>query len=232
MQKKVTNTVAAPTNAGGGTKFGLAWSRLYDAITWLFFLPLGGDNRLRREFIDFAAPGEGEHVLDVCCGTGTLALLIAEKVGASGRVTGVDLSPEMLSRARRKLGRDLPVLFRTGDCEKLPFTEAAFDKITISFGLHEMAAPVRQNALREIYRVLKPDHSLFIFDFHLARAVLPRLVVTASMRLFEDEDAYRMLAGDTLAREIEEAGFTLGPKRLLKAGVLQMLRADKLTLVP
>ncbi len=232
MQKKVTNTVAAPTNAGGETRFGLAWSRLYDPVFWLFMLPFGGERRLRRAFIDFAAPQGGGQVLDVCCGTGTLALLIAEKVWGSGRVVGVDLSPEMLSLARRKAGRDLPVFFRRGDCEKLPFPEAAFDKIFISFGLHEMTAPVRQNALREIYRVLQPDHSLFILDFHLARAVLPRLTVATFMRLFEDEDAYRMLVGDTLLREIEEAGFTLGPKRLVKAGVFQMLRADKPALVP
>jgi demethylmenaquinone methyltransferase/2-methoxy-6-polyprenyl-1,4-benzoquinol methylase len=227
MPEKPKKPIQAATSDGRNTKYGLGWSRFYDILTWLFFLPLGGEKWLRREFIDFAAPGVGEQVLDVCCGTGTLALLIAEKVNGRGRVTGVDLSPEMLSRARRKAGRDLPVIFRTGDCEMLPFPEGAFDRVFISLGLHEMSALVRQNALREIYRVLKPDRSLLIFDFHLALTVLPRLVVAASMRFFESEEASRMLVGDTLLREIEEAGFTLGSKQLIKAGVFQMLRVDK-----
>src|SRR3990172_2919489 len=77
-------------------------ARFYDPLIKLVFLPCGGEKRFRKRCLDFAALSEGDRVLDLCCGTGTLTHLIAERIGASGQVIGLDLSPAMLERARQK----------------------------------------------------------------------------------------------------------------------------------
>jgi SAM-dependent methyltransferase len=97
----------------------------------------------------------GEHVLDVACGTGAVAAVAAVRVGPDGTVAGLDLSPGMLSVARRKLP-DLDL--REGRAEALPFEEGAFDVTLCQFGL--MFFDDRQQALREMMRVLRPGGRL------------------------------------------------------------------------
>ena len=202
-----------------------AW--LYDPIVKILFLPFGGEGRFRKALVDFAGVKEGEQVLDACCGTGTLTYLLAERVGRTGAVTGIDLSYRLLEIAAKKAKKVLPLTFRQASCADIPFPEDNFDKIFISFGLHEIAEADRQNSLQEINRVLKSDGSLFILEYHLPQAVLTRFTVKAFHRLFEDEKAYRMLLDGTLLPELDQAGFSIRRKRLIGAGMFQMLHADK-----
>jgi demethylmenaquinone methyltransferase/2-methoxy-6-polyprenyl-1,4-benzoquinol methylase len=202
-----------------------AW--LYDPIIKIFFLPLGGEGRFRKALVDFAALKEGEQVLDACCGTGTLTYLLAERVGRIGAVTGIDLSYSSLGVAAKKAKKVLPLTFRQASCADIPFPDGNFDKIFISFGLHEIAEADRRESLQEINRVLKSDGSLFILEYHLPQAALTRFAVKAFHRLFEDKEAYRMLLDGTLLPELEQAGFSTRRKRLIGAGMFQMLHADK-----
>lgn len=98
--------------------------------------------------VDVAA---GERVLDVACGTGVAARAAVERVGAAGRVTGIDRNEGMLAVARRIA----PAIdWQTGLAERLPFEDGAFDAVLSQFGL--MFFEDRRQALAEMWRVLKP----------------------------------------------------------------------------
>lgn len=200
-------------------------ARVYD--TGLYLLLFGGEKRFRRSLVDFASPRKGEQVLDVCSGTGTLAAMIAERVGNSGAVIGVDLSVKMVTVARQKVKEGLPLTFKRANSENLPFPEGMFDRSFISLGLHEMPQTVQQNTLREIFRTLKPGGSLFVLDYNLPEGLLARLILKSLLRIVEGEAVYRMVLDGTIPAEIGDAGFILEKRRLLLASVLQMLQADK-----
>ncbi len=211
-----------------------SWQRhawLYDPIIKIFFLPFGGEGRFRRALVDFAGIKEGEQVLDACCGTGTLTNLLVERVGETGAVTGIDLSNKLLEKAAKKAKRVLPLTFSQASCADMPFPDGNFNKVFVSFGLHEIAEADRQNSLQEIYRVLKANGSLFVLEYHLPRAVLTGFTVKAFHGLFEHEEAYRMLLDGTLLPELEQASFIIRRKRLIGAGMFQMLHVDKASLV-
>lgn len=206
------------------------WQRhvwLYDPMVTIFFLPFGSEGRFRKALVDFAGPREGERVLDACCGTGTLTSLLAERVGRMGAVTGIDLSSELLKKAVKKAKQSLPLNFIQANCADLPFPDSNFDKAFISFGLHEIAEVDRQSSLLELNRILRADGDLFILEYHLPRAFLTRFIVKAFNRLFEDEKAYRMLLDGTLLPELERAAFSIRRKRLIGAGMFQMLHTVK-----
>ncbi len=200
-------------------------ARAYDA--GLYLLLFGGEGRFRRHFIDFANPGKGEKVLDVCSGTGTLTSLIAERVGNSGTVIGVDLSAKMVAVAREKIKEGLPLTFERVNSEDLPFPEGMFDRSFVSLGLHEMPQTARQNTLREIFRTLKPGGSLFVLDYNLPEGLLARLILKPFLKIVEGEAVYLMVLDGALTAEIGAAGFILEKRRLLLAGVLQIVQADK-----
>jgi arsenite methyltransferase len=106
----------------------------------------------------------GEHVLDVGSGAGTDSLVAAQMVGPEGRVTGIDMTPEMLEKARagaRELGAE-NVEFVEGEAEELPFPDASFD-VVISNGVIDLV-PDKDAVLSELYRVLRPGGRLQIAD--------------------------------------------------------------------
>jgi demethylmenaquinone methyltransferase/2-methoxy-6-polyprenyl-1,4-benzoquinol methylase len=169
----------------------------------------------------------GEKVLDACCGTGALTYEIAEKLGEKGEVIGVDLSVESLAMAQRKKKNGLPVSFRLANCAALPFPDGYFDKVCISFGMHEITDAEKLKSLREFNRVLKKEGAFLVMDFNSPDRLLPRLALKLFMRLFEDEAARRMVFGKSLLPQIQQAGFTLVDSRLMGAGIIQVLRARR-----
>lgn len=102
-----------------------------------------------------AAPQPGERVLDIACGTGIIARHAARHVRPSGRVTGVDINPNMLSVAQAAAREDgLEITWEQGRAESLPFPDASFDLVLCQFGL--MFFDDRPAALAEMYRVVSP----------------------------------------------------------------------------
>ena len=138
-------------------------ARFYDALVWV--LTLGREGRFRRRLVELAGLRPGQSVLDVGSGTGGLALAVREQVGPAGEVCGVDPSPEMLARARRKAARrGAAVRFETAPVEDLPFPDATFDAVVTSLVLHHVAEENRARGVAEIARVLKPGGRFFAAD--------------------------------------------------------------------
>ena len=106
---------------------------------------------------DAAGVKAGDQVLDVACGTGALTVAVADRVGASGSVVGLDASPEMLAVARRK---PVPVEWLEGRAEALPLPDRSFDAVVSQFAL--MFFEDRPSALREMMRVLRPGGRLAV----------------------------------------------------------------------
>jgi ubiquinone/menaquinone biosynthesis C-methylase UbiE len=122
--------------------------------------------QLRRLTIALARIRPGESVLDVGCGTGTLALEVQSRAGGAGRVAGIDPSSEQIERARSKASRrNLPTDFKTGVIEHLAFPDQTFDVALSTLMMHHLPESLKRQGLAEIARVLRPGGRLVIADF-------------------------------------------------------------------
>jgi len=124
-----------------------------------FFVPLIA-TPLATDLIDIATLRQGERVLDVACGTGVVARLAAERVGAAGIVSGIDLNPGMLAVARSVTPTSTAVEWHQSSAESLPLPDEAFDVVLCQMGLQFV--PDKPAALREMQRVLAPGGRLII----------------------------------------------------------------------
>jgi demethylmenaquinone methyltransferase / 2-methoxy-6-polyprenyl-1,4-benzoquinol methylase len=134
---------------------------VYDAMNRI--MTAGLDRTWRRLAVE-AVVQPGDRVLDACCGTGDLAIA-AEREG--GFVTGLDFSPAMLERARRK---SETIEWIEGDLLALPFDDGSFDAATVGFGVRNVAD--LDAALRELRRVLRPGGRLAILEITQPRGLL------------------------------------------------------------
>jgi ubiquinone/menaquinone biosynthesis C-methylase UbiE len=140
----------------------------YDLMEWFHdtFSFRGKFRELRQRTANLASIQPGEQVLDVGCGTGTLAMEVARRVGRAGRVAGVDPGAEQIARARRSAARrHLPIEFQIGVIEQLPFPDQTFDVVLSTLMMHHLPHPLKRQGLAEIARVLKPGGRLVIADF-------------------------------------------------------------------
>lgn len=141
----------------------LHWARAYDVLVSV--LSLGREGRFRARLLDLARLSPGESVLDVGCGTGTLAIAARQRVGPAGEVWGVDPSPEMVARATRKAAKaGVDVRFETGALEELPLRDGGVDVVLSSLMLHHLTDDGRVQGMGEIVRVLKPGGRFLAVD--------------------------------------------------------------------
>src|SRR5258708_7257884 len=140
----------------------------YDLGEWFHdtFSFRGKFRELRQRTANLARLQPGEQVLDVGCGTGTLAMEVARRIGRAGRVVGVDPGTEQIARARAKAARrNIPVEFQVGVIEQLPFPNQTFDVVFSTLMVHHLPKSLKRQGLAEIARVLKPGGRLIIADF-------------------------------------------------------------------
>lgn len=143
------------------------WGWRYDLMLWAVDGLLRGRLRaLRHRTLELAAPQPGESVLDVGCGTGTLALQASAVVGQTGRVAGIDPGSRQIARARSKADRvGRAVDFRTGVIEDVPFADDSFQVVLSTMMLHHLPEDLKRRGLSEIRRVLEPRGRLVVADF-------------------------------------------------------------------
>lgn len=133
---------------------------------WLYDLLGSKMSGGRDTLVEVAVPQPGEVVLDVGCGTGTVALTIASGGAGTHEVTGIDASPEMIEMARRKAAKaGARVTFEVAAIEDLPFADGTFDLVTSSLMLHHLPAELKPTAIAEVRRVLKPGGRFVVMDF-------------------------------------------------------------------
>ncbi|HEX7122972.1 MAG TPA: methyltransferase domain-containing protein [Gemmatimonadaceae bacterium] len=173
-------------------------ARYYDLLAWLF--TLGRERAFRERLVELARLAPGEAVVDVGCGTGTLAIAAKRCVGATGIVHGIDASPEMIELAKRKAGgQGVEVAFQTAVVEALPFPDASFDVVLSTLMLHHLPRAVREQCAREMRRVLKPGGRVLAVDFATPaqerRGLLGRFHKHGSMAL---DDMVQLLRGAEL----------------------------------
>ena len=201
-------------------------SPVYDAMNRV--MTAGLDRRWRR-LAAAAAVRPGDRVLDACCGTGDLAL---EAARAGGRVTGLDFSPAMLERARRKSNE---IEWVRGDMTALPFADGSFDVVTVGFGIRNV--PDLDAGLAELARVLRPGGRVACLEITRPRGALRPFfglwfdrVVPLLGRVLPGGAAYTYLPAsvrrfpgpEDLAAAFGRAGFGEVGWRLLAGGIVAL----------
>ena len=209
----------------------------YDRMNSL--MTLGRDSAWRRAARDATDLRTGDAAIDVACGTGKLAALLAEGVGPFGRVEAVDLSEEMIGRGRRVF-RDLVQLhFRVGNALALPFGDGEFDAATIAFGLRNLAD--YEAGFREMARVVRPGGTVVCLELSLPRrrtyarlyhAMFRHVAPLAGALVARRAGAYRYLpdsldafpSAEQLAATMRAAGLVDVAYRRLTTGVVALHR--------
>jgi ubiquinone/menaquinone biosynthesis C-methylase UbiE len=136
----------------------------YDLLIWL--RTRGRERRFRERLLSFARLQHGESILDVGCGTGTLAIAAKHQVGPTARVDAIDASPQMIARARKEVRKaDVDITFHHASAEALPFADAQFDVVPSTVMIHHLNRRAREQCAGEIRRVLKPGGRLLVVDF-------------------------------------------------------------------
>lgn len=147
-----------------------AIAKRYDLMNTL--MSFGLDKGWRRKAVQTVEASAGMRILDVCCGTGQLSMELAETVGVSGKVTGLDFSENMLERAKDNISQSSfePIIqLLQGDAMNLPFEENTFDGATVGWGLRNL--PDLEQGIREMIRVVKPGAMVVSLD--MAKPTLP-----------------------------------------------------------
>ena len=140
-------------------------AHVYDQLNdWLSL----GQHRIWKQMaVKWSNASPGNTCLDLCCGSGDLALRLARQVGATGCVYGVDFSPQQLAIARDRSQhqyRHAPITWVEADVLDLPFADNYSDAATMGYGLRNVTdIPC---SLKELHRVLKPGAKAAILDFH------------------------------------------------------------------
>ncbi len=199
-------------------------------------LSMGQDRRWRKIVLDAVAPQPGEVVLDLAAGTGTSSQPFRDR-GAT--VVPCDFSVGML-RVGKRAKPHLP--FVAGDGTRLPFADATFDAVTISFGLRNIVDP--DAGLRELRRVTKPGGRIVVCEFSSPtwapfRTVyieyLMKALPAVARAVSSSPDAYVYLAESIrawpdqagLAARLQRAGWTDVEWRNLSGGIVALHRATK-----
>jgi ubiquinone/menaquinone biosynthesis C-methylase UbiE len=138
-----------------------ALTPLYDPVVRL----TTREELFKRMLVEQAAPAAGQRVLDLGCGTGTLALRVKRRQPAA-RVAGLDADPEMLDKARRKaVQAGLEIELAEGFSTDLPYGDASFDRVLSTLFFHHLEPEPKRRTAREIARVLVPGGELHVADW-------------------------------------------------------------------
>jgi ubiquinone/menaquinone biosynthesis C-methylase UbiE len=133
------------------------FSRYYDLFVQLH--SKGKTNSSRRHLAHKTEAASGDRVLDLCTGTGAVALALSERVGPDGMVVGVDFSRGMLRNAREKAVKQgiTNITCIQADVGNMPFRDNSFAATTCSYAFYELKGSMRSKVLEEVVRTTRPD---------------------------------------------------------------------------
>ncbi|HEY9642594.1 MAG TPA: bifunctional demethylmenaquinone methyltransferase/2-methoxy-6-polyprenyl-1,4-benzoquinol methylase UbiE [Coleofasciculaceae cyanobacterium] len=215
-----------------------AYDRLNDQLS------LGLHRVWKQMAVKWSQPRPGSVCLDVCCGSGDLARLLSQQVGAEGQVYGLDFSAAQLAIAQQRSQQSShlrSIQWVEGDALQLPFSNNQFDAATMGYGLRNVTDIPR--SLQELHRVLKPGAKVAILDFHrpshpqfraFQQWYLDHFVVPLAEGMgLRDEYAYispsldRFPVGSQQVDLAYQAGFSQAVHYAIAAGMMGILVATK-----
>ena len=220
-------------------------ARTYDSLN--HWLSLGVDKSWRRRSLRWIVdPSAPQQILDIACGTGDYSIAIARRAHPDTVVTGVDLTEAMLQVMRSKVekaGLAGRIVAEQGNAEAMRFADNRFDRATIAFGIRNFEH--REQALREILRVLKPGGRLVILELSVPANPLlrwcynlyfTRLLPAIGGMVSGDKAAYRYLPASVLSfpnkREwmetMRRCGFRNVSHRAYTLGICRLYIGEKL----
>jgi ubiquinone/menaquinone biosynthesis methyltransferase len=215
---------------------------VYDQLNdWI---SLGQHRIWKRMAVKWSEASAGDTCLDLCCGSGDLAQLLAKQVGVTGQIYGVDFSSAQLAIAHQRSQNQYPPLainWIKADALNLPFDDNSFDAATMGYGLRNVTDI--SCCLQELHRVLKPDAKAAILDFNRpsnaqARAFqqwyLDAIVVPAAEKMgLTEEYAYiapsldRFPTGSEQVQLARKAGFVAATHYPIVGGAMGVLVVTK-----
>ena len=155
------------------------------------------EDRLSARAIELLPLGSASRIIDVGCGTGTVAIRIADRLkGRTGSVViGIDAAPEMIEVARKKATGMINIRFDTALAEALPYERESFDCAISTFFFHHIDFGLKIKALREICRVLKPEGELVVVDVDTPSNLFGALCAWSGYFLFRQEEIRENIQG-------------------------------------
>ena len=188
----------------------------YDLLNHM--LSAGIDNCWRRKAVREVFSGKNRtDILDMATGTGDFAIALARKSPAGGRITGIDISSEMLAGCRHKIekkGLTEKISLMHGDCENLPFDDGKFDAVTAGFGVRNFEN--LEKGISEMFRVLKPGGKAVILELSTPDGRL----IAASVDKFPRPEKFCGI--------MRECGFCNVSAKALTFGICRMYVGEKL----
>jgi demethylmenaquinone methyltransferase/2-methoxy-6-polyprenyl-1,4-benzoquinol methylase len=139
-------------------------ARYYDFMNTL--LSFGIHHLWKRSAVKWLSLRPGDRVIDVCGGTGDLAILAARMIGLTGRVTLYDINRAMINAGRYKIERSIHngrICYVQGDAEEISFPDHSFDAAMVGFGIRNLTH--LEKGFQEVYRVLKPGGKMMCLEF-------------------------------------------------------------------
>lgn len=215
----------------------------YDLLNRL--LSFRQDVGWRNKVAEFLGPSSAQHLLDLATGTGDQLLALFSKNARIQTAVGIDMAEKMLEKGREKIqAKNLSdrITLQLGDATAIPCEDNQFDAVTLSFGIRNVSN-VGQ-ALKEIYRVLKPQGRALILEFSLPKNPMIRpfylfylrhLLPKIGGRISGDPEAYRYLNqtietfpyGPAFCNILSKAGFVSVEHHPLTLGVATLYQGDK-----
>lgn len=208
----------------------------YDQLNDL--LSFGLHRLWKRQAIAWLRPRPGQQLIDLCCGTGDLALVLAQRVRPGGSVLGIDAAAAPLAVAARRAAAQpwLPLRWQQGDALATGLAHACCDGAVIAYGLRNLADPGA--GLRELRRLLREGGRAAVLDFNrpdgvtarFQRLYLRRLVVPTAEQFgipehyaYLEESLRRFPTGPEQEALAEQAGFATARHRPLAGGLMGLL---------
>jgi ubiquinone/menaquinone biosynthesis C-methylase UbiE len=176
-------------------------TRFYDPVVGL----TTRETLFKARIVGQLSPRPGERILDLGCGSGTLAIQISDRE-PQARVTGLDADPEILGRARVKAGSATDITFDEGFSNDLPYEDATFDSVVSTLFFHHLSSKARRETAGELVRVLKPGGRLHVADWDRPASPLMRLL-SLGIRLLDGFEPTRDNFAGRLPGILERSGF-------------------------